>query len=92
MFDFDVNAVAAACEAALEQELVRIDKGFYILDDEAEAFEIEDDAGEADQLYVVCFLDTEGNKRSVVVTKYELTIALRDNHFITITEVIKSDN
>lgn len=92
MFDFDVNAVAAACEAALEKELDRIDKGYYIRDDEAEAFEIEDEAEEADMPYVVCFLDERGNKRSVLVTKYDLTIALRDNYFITITEVIKNDN
>lgn len=77
MFDFDVNAVAAACEAALEQELVRIDKGYYILDDEAEAFEIEDEAEEIDALYN-CLLETpeDGSTNMYCMDIYALKEAL----------------
>lgn len=85
MFDFDVNAVAdviefadvlafaAECEASLEQELVRIEKGFYILDDEAEAFEIEDEAEEIDARYK-CLLENpdDGSRTLHVMDIYTL--------------------
>lgn len=89
MFDFDVNAVAAACEAALENELCRIDKGYYILNDEDEAFELEDEAGEADMEWIVEYRDKLDMRYTIRCTRYELTIALRDNHYITIEEALR---
>lgn len=65
MFDFDVNAVAAACEAALEQELVRMDKGYYIIDDEVEAFELEDEAEEIDAVYHCLLENTDDGSRAM---------------------------
>lgn len=77
MFDFDVNAFAAECAAAVEatlaQEIIRMEKGYYMLDDEAEAFEIEDEAEEIDAFYK-CLLENpdDGSRAMHVMDIYTL--------------------
>lgn len=77
MFDFDVNAFAAECaaavEATLEQEIFRREKGYYLLDDEAEAFEIEDEAEEIDAFYK-CLLENpdDGSRTLHVLSIYAI--------------------
>lgn len=70
MFDFDVNAVAAACAAALEAELTKIEKGFYVFDD-SEDVETEDESEVIDGVYTVIYMTPDGEVRETV-DRYKL--------------------
>lgn len=86
MFDFDVNAVAAACEAALEQELVKIDNGYYIIDDETEAIVPEDEATVIDKVFLVAYKDAYGRPCSGVFTRSELVELIHAGNEVEVAE------